>query len=189
MAVTQSSLRVIKEFAYRGNPTQRFSNRYYFDGSPPADTAAWTALFDAVNLIEKTIYDPRVKIVENLGFNPGSDVPVATKQVTIAGTGSFIGLQGVPGDCAAVLRMATTKRSKKNHPVYLFSYFHQAVQDQAVNQDVLHATQRNAIQLYGNDWLNGIVVSGRSYKRCTPDGHATTGATVNQYIGHRDFVN
>jgi len=43
------------------------------------------------------------------------------------------------------------------------------------------------MELYGQHWLDGITVGGRTYKRTTPDGHATTGRIVDPFIGHRDF--
>jgi hypothetical protein len=45
------------------------------------------------------------------------------------------------------------------------------------------------MQAYGNAWNTGITAGGRTYKRTTPDGHPVTGALVDQWIGHRDFLN
>jgi hypothetical protein len=188
MATTQYSIRVVKTFPYRGDPVKQFSNRYYFDGGAPADSTAWHDLMDAVVAAEKAIYLSAVHIVDAFGYGPTSDVAVASKSYTQAGTLTASGASNTPGDCASVLRMATTKMSVKNHPVYVFSYFHEALYlGSSSDADTLHASQKTAIETYGSAWLAGITVGARTYKRTTPDGHATTGRFVDGFITHRDF--
>lgn len=188
MATTQHSLRVVKTFPYRGDPIKEFSNRYFFDGGAPADATAWHDLMDAVVNVEKIVYPTSVTITTCFGYAPGSEVAIASKAYTQAGTHIESGASVMPGDCAAVMRMATTKRSTKNHTVYVFSYFHSAERNTSSGDtDTLAAGQKTAIETYGSGWLNGFTVGARTYKRTTPDGHATTGRLVDQWIGHRDF--
>lgn len=188
MATTQPSIRVTKTFSFRGNPVKEYSNRYYFDGEAPADFSTWTTFMDAIVLLEKAMITSDQKVIQCQGFAPGSEVAVATKAYTTVGTMSSTGGTATPGDCAVVLRMATTKKSTKNHTVYVFSYYHRALWDTAGgSSDTVFANQKNQIQDYATAWINGITVAGRPYKRTTPDGHLTTGRTVDQWIGHRDF--
>jgi hypothetical protein len=187
MAETQYSVRVVKSFTFRG-AAKTWSNRYHFDGSAVGDSTAWNTFFDGVVLAEKAIHGSQVTIVECLGYAPGSDVSVASKTYSTAGTLTITGGSASPGECAAILRMATTKKSTKNHPVFVFSYFHGAFFNTSSGvPDTLLAAQKTAIEGYGDSWKNGLSIGGRTYIRTTPDGHLTTGRLVSPYIGHRDF--
>jgi hypothetical protein len=182
------SVRVVKSFTFKGG-SRLFSNRYHFDGGAPSDATHWHTLMDNVTAVEKLCFYSNVTIVEALGYAAGSDVPVATKTYALAGTltpGS--GGYYAPGECAILLRYATATRTVKNHPLYLFNYFHGVLnQDTAVGADKPDVNQRTNIGAYAADWIAGFSDGTVTHHRAGPNGDLATGSLVEEYITHRDF--
>jgi hypothetical protein len=184
---TQYSIRVVKSFNFRGG-VKEYSNRYHFDGGAIGDSTAMNTFMDAVVVAEKAIHPVSCTIVSAHCYAPGSDVEIASKTYSTVGTLVITGGSQSPGECAVVVRLATTKKSTKNHPVFCFSYYHQAFFNTASGlADTLLASQKTANEGYADSWKNGLSIGGRTYVRTTPDGHLTTGRLVDPFIGHRDF--
>jgi len=185
---TTPSLKVVKSFTYKG-VARLWSNRYHFNGGTPADTTHWTTLSDAVVTAEKAclINTPPVTIVETLGYAAGSDVPVFSKTYSTAGTYNSVGVTPAPGDAAALVRYATTARTSKNHPVYLFNYYHGITQASSSTPDTFSAAQLSAMQTYANHWVTGFSDGSINAVRAGPNGATATAALVESFITHRDF--
>jgi len=167
-----------------------FSNRYYLDGGTPADSAHWTTLSDAVVTAEKAIYPSSgftLTITGTTGFAAGSDVPVFTKAYTTAGTLAIGSFMATPGDCAALVRYATSARTSKNHPIYLFNYYHGVLHQSALSADLVASTQLTAYQTYAAAWVAGFSDGTNTLKRTGPNGHLALGYTVSTMVHHRDF--
>jgi hypothetical protein len=185
MAATASIL-VKKSFSYRGG-TKFFTNRYHFDGSTPADATHWTTLSDAVVTAEKAVYTSAVTIIGTVGYNAGSDIPVFTKTYSTAGTGSFASAILMPGDTAAMVRFSTDQFSVRNHPIYLWSWYHGACGASGSGADILNGAQKTAITTYAQSWIDGFSDGAVTHHRAGPRGAVAQGKTVDQYIRHRDF--
>lgn len=185
MAAT-GSIKVVKTFTYRGQ-TRTFSNRYHLTGGIPADGTHWTTLSDAIVTAEKTLYQGTVSITATAGYAAGSDVPVYTKTYSTAGTGVFASGVPAPGDAAAIIRYSTAARTPKNHPVYLFNYYHGATLA-STGGDTVHATLVTNLAAYAALWdTTGFSDGTSTYKRAGPQGASATGHTVPSMITHRDL--
>lgn len=188
MAAT-NSVKIEKTFSWKQD-TRVFSNRYHFNGGTPANDTAWHTFMDAVVAAEKAIYSSEVTIVAAVGYVAGSDMPVSSKTYTTAGTLTPpTNCKLAPGECVALLRWATAARSSKNHPVYLFNYFHGVYADyvSANEQDLVAPAQSSAIDTYAGSWLSGFSDGSHTLVRAGPNGANATGHQVDQWITHRDF--
>jgi hypothetical protein len=190
MAAT-ASVKVIKEFTYRG-AVRQFSNRYHIGTAYPPDSTHWTTLCDAITAAEKLVNfsfsQNGARIVEAIGYAPGSEVPVFSKVYSLDGLLSGSGSQVTPGDVAALVRYSTPDRSTKNHPVYCFNFYH-AVSSTvgAGTQDTFLASQRSAFQTYAAAWISGFSDGTTTYKRSRPTGDLCTGYSVSATLTHRDL--
>lgn len=184
MAATPS-IKVLKSIPYRG-ATVTYSNRYHFNGGTPADNTHWTTLSDAIVTAEKAIHSPGATITGTVGYAAGSDVPVFSKAYSTAGTWTVGTNIVAAGDVAALVRYGTAARTSKNHPVYLFNYYHRAYSGSG-GGDQLATTQQTAMQTYANAWISGFSDGTITVVRAGPNGATATGALVLNYLTHRDF--
>lgn len=183
---TTPSVRVLKSFSYKGG-TKVFSNRYHFNGGTPADDTHWHTLMDAVVLKEKAIYTSTVTITECIGYAAGSEIPVSSKTYSTAGVGTWGSAPQAQGDTVLLGRYSTTARSSKNHPVYLFNYFHGMYTNGAGTPDTPNATQKTEVDNYLGFWIAGFSDGSITAVRAGPNGATATGHFVETYLSHRDF--
>jgi hypothetical protein len=183
------SIKVVKTITFKGG-VRTYSNRYHFNGGTPADVAHWHTLMDNVVAAEHPALVNTNTITECVGYAAGSDVPVATKVYATAGTVTGAGTsQLVPGEVAALVRFSTAARTTKNHPIYLFNYYHSVynVDTNASTVDKIDPNERTALGTYASAWIAGFSDGTITAVRASPNGAAATGSVVEEYLTHRDF--
>lgn len=187
MADTPSIL-VKKSFTYRGAP-KVFVNRYHFQNGAPATDAAWQTLSDNVVAAEKLIYGSNVTIIQTVAYLAGSDIPHKVMTYSTAGTLSTTSLVPAPGDCAIMLRFSTDAFTIKNHPVYLYSWFHGVQISNSSGGDTVPSSQKGAVDTYGTAWLTGFSDGALTHSRAGPRGAVALARTTSTVVRHRDFRN
>lgn len=180
------SLKVVKSFTYEGAP-RAWSNRYHFRGTTPPDNTHWTTLADAVVTAEKAVLFDFVTITDVYGYNAGSDIPVFHKAYTTVGTLASAGATFNAGDAAIIVRYSTASRTSKNHPLYLFSYYHGVAANAAASRDTFSGGHLTAHNTYAAAWVAGFNDGSIAHIRCGPNGDQATGYLVEGLIRHRDF--
>lgn len=174
-------------FTFRG-ATRVWSTSVHFNGGTPSSSAHWHTLFDnIVAELKNDIYTFN-EIVEVVGYAAGSTVAADQKSYTQAGliplaSGNF----RCPGEAVALLRWDTPARTSKNHPIYLFNYWHGVANDASnvdkpVN-DVTSGITNFANFLQGSGFTDGVNV----YTRAGPNGVTAGSFQVDTYLTHRDF--
>ena len=185
MAATQASLKVTKTFSYLG-VTRAWSNRYYLNATSIDTQAHFNTLADAVVAAEKAVLATTTTITLVSYYAPGSEVAVWTRSYSTAGTRTDTGNRA-PGDVAQLVRYTTSQRTSKNHPLYLFNYYHGCDIQASPNQDKGTAAYTGFLGTYANQWVTGFSDGVTTYKKAGPRGAVATGYVVETYLTHRDF--
>jgi hypothetical protein len=182
-----ASVRTVFSFSYRGG-TKLWGTRWHFTGLTNPSDAEFASLCDNFQTELLAAIPSFHTLVSNIGYHPGSEVPVWSRTRNSAGTLVTTGNPDpTPGDCAVTIRWDTTQRTSKNHPIYLFNYFHGATRDGST-RDTIYGPQKSALEALADKWLAGNVdASGTVCHRAGPHGAVAQARYVNQYITHRDF--
>lgn len=185
---TVPSISIEKSFLFKGG-NRTWGNRYHFLGGTPADATHWHTLMDAVVAAEALVYESSQTIISATGYAAGTDVPIASKTYSTAGTGSYSTATLGVGEAAALVRYTTAARTTKNHPIYLFNYYHGVVLQNASPGvvDSLNTTYKANLATFAGKWLTGFSDGTITAVRCSPRGATATSVSVEQFATHRDF--
>jgi hypothetical protein len=180
-------LTLIKQFTYRGDATEEWSNKYHFTGSIPADSTAWKALADALIAVEKLCYSSDSRVIRAYGYDSDDASPSAVWSWDYlahgtALTGTAANTLGVKpaGDQAAVVWWKTDRLNTRGRPIYLRKYMH-SVWIKSTDADSPSATNGTALDGFANKLADGTFLDARTLRSRT---HAD--AIIAQ--GHDQFI-
>jgi hypothetical protein len=182
-----ASVTSIKRFSYRGQ-LEEWSNTYHFTGTTPADAAAWKTLTDAIATAEKAALIGSHSIIRFYGYEPGNDLSVYQRDLTVAPdavvAGTFPG-GGVlaPGDAAATYRWQTPDFTTRGKRIYGRKYWHGAVTAGIGVPDTLDAGQRAALGVLAAKMIDGTLPGG--VRAAGPQGAAFSAPFVSPWITTR----
>jgi hypothetical protein len=188
-----SSITVYVRTPWRGG-TRNWSTRLHLTGPKTITDAHWATLRDLVcaDLADCLRGDQHINratwsdATDATSTNLHGD---ATKDSAVSFDGqlSITGHQRAVPEAATYCRFATTQRSVKNKPIYLFTWLHGMLIDTGSPEDQLAAAQKTAVEEFGADQLAGWADGADTRVRCGPHGAVAQSVTVPTYLHHRDF--
>lgn len=119
------------------------------------------------------------------GYPAGSDIPAATKTYTTTGTAAVTGI-GQERQVCSLARYTTTAKTSRNHPVYLFNYYHGAQMSSSVPDDI-DTSARTLITTYATAWVSGFSDGTTTHSRAGPNGATAVSGACELFLTHRDF--
>lgn len=185
-APTRVGVKLIFHSPYRGG-TKAWSQLWHFTGADWSGQSQFNTLVDALVAQLQGLIPSDTSIVEAIGYNAGSSVPVFTYTHTWTGTSSATSsARGALEDCALV-KFTTTQRSKKNHPIYLFKWFHAVYNAGAGSNETLLAGLKTNINANMNTILAGLSDGTNTRQYCGPFGAVAQSRITEDYIHCREF--
>ncbi len=183
---SQPGCRVIVQSPYKGG-TKLWSNTWYLTGPSWADQTHFNTWADAYIAEFKVVLPSASEIVEAIGYDAGSFLPVFSKTYTTSGTATTGGNPPKALETCMLCKGSTDARSTKNHPIYIFKYIHNILCDGSSGGEVPLSGQKSTMQGVLNDLVAGISDGTNSRRWAGPRGAVVQSAVVETYVSHRDF--
>jgi hypothetical protein len=181
-----ASARLVFQSPYKGG-LKTWSTRLHVTGGDWQNQTAFETYVDNVWADWISTTATWTTLVEAVGYNAGSEVPVHTYPIGEAGTYNTAGLSHAPLESVILIRFSTDARSVKNHPIYLFNYIHGVVMNAADEPETPRADLKSAWQTRGNALIAGYSDGTLTRHRAGPRGAVAQQAYVETYLTHRDF--
>lgn len=184
---TQVSVKVSKETAYKGG-VKTWSNRYYFNVNVDMTEAVFEALATWIKGREVNFLTTRTTFTSAIGYDPGSEIPVWSETLTGTGAATISGSESLATlEVCALHRYSTTQRTSKNHPIYLFKYYHDQILGTGSDREAMVSGRNTTQQTNAQDFVDGVDIGGTTYKVCGRYGAVGQSVTVEPMFTHRDF--
>lgn len=183
---TQAGMKMLFSFSWRGT-TKNWSQLYHFNQGAWQDQGHFNALSDAWWNLMKGAIPARNTLVSTTAYNPGSFLPVYTKTYGSAGTYTDTTNPQATGEACMLFRFLTDQRTSKNHPIYLFKWFHGMQTDGATSPDTLRAGIASTAAGVVTDMLAGASDGTLTRHYCGPFGAVAQSGSVNPKLHIREF--
>lgn len=184
---TRVGIKLTFSFGWRGT-TKLWSQLYHFDGPTSwASQAQFDTCVVALWNIIKICIPSRVTLVEATAYNAGSFLPVYTHTFGATGTYTDSANPQAAGEMCMLWKMTTDQRSTKNHPIYLFKWFHGMQSEGATSPDTLRAGIQSTAAGQLTSLLAGINDGTNTRKYCGPRGAVAQSGSVNTLLHAREF--
>jgi hypothetical protein len=192
---TQVGVTLVKRLTYRGDATEEYSNQYWFNGSVPADSTAWKALYDALIAQEKTVYISEVTVVRAYGYDSDAEDAVAVDSydylaaaAAVPGTLALGSGAVMSGDCAVWVRWKTDRLNTKGKAIYLRKYFHPAMATLSnTGSDVTMPGQVTALNAFGTKLMDGSFIDARTLTARGHSGDTLLSRASSPYVTTRSL--
>jgi hypothetical protein len=174
--------------------TKNWSTTFHCTGPEWADhDAAYTYSNGVWTAIQHAVLDTTT-LNTIVAYNPGSDIPVYTMDWEDTGGYNDHSNPMTALEECMLIKWDTDARSVRNHPVYLFNFFHHVQSEGATNPDILRSGMRTTMDDNLATILAGISDGHITRFRCGPrapevgyDQPVATGAVTQHPLHHRDF--
>ncbi len=183
---SQAGVKLSFTFSWQGS-TKGWSQLYHFTQGSWQDQGHFNALSDNLWNTIKTFIPARNTLVSTTAYNPGSFLPVYTKAYGSAGTYTDTTNPQAPGEACCLVRFTTTQRTSKNHPIYLFKWFHGMQTNGLTAPDVLRSGIQTTAQGNINTLVAGLSDGTLTRFYCGPFGAVGQAGTVNTNLHIREF--
>lgn len=186
---TRVGIKLVFSFSWRGD-TKVWSQKYHFTGPTEWETEAQfntfvAALWDSV----KESLPARVTCVEAVGYDADSDMPVHTLAIGEAGEYANTDNPQAPGEACMLWRFTTDARTSKNHPIYLFKWWHGMQTNGATSPDTLRSGIASTAAGPIGDLVDGISDGDNTRHYCGPNGAVALDGECEALLHMREFPN
>lgn len=146
---------LVKQFTYRGNNAEEWSNKYWLTGQVPQDDNAWLALVNKLIDQELTCYTSASRVTSAYTYNDNTEGAhsVWSRDFLALGEDRPGTLVNSPanyfaGDQAGVLEFKTARKNTRGKWIYLRKYFHGGLA-LATNPEELDTATATAYAAFG----------------------------------------
>lgn len=183
---TRVGVKVTFNIPWRGG-NRDYSQLWHWTGPSWPDQTHFNTFADNLRDELRPVTLASTTLVEMVGYNAGSFLPVFTKTYGVAGTYTDTGNPQAPGEACMLWRFTTDQRTSKNHPIYLFKWFHHMQTNGLTSPDSLRSGIATTAAGQIADILAGLSDGTNTRNYCGPFGAVAQTGTCNSLLHTREF--